>query len=82
MQNSQLKKWIYPLLFSLIIGPFLGLYGQSLSGTSGLIRIPTANMYPDKTLAIGVTYIPQGYFKRTFGQHRGKPAPNPGSATF
>ena len=34
---------------------------QSLTGTRGLIHIPTAELYPDKTLAIGASFLPSPY---------------------
>lgn len=60
----------------------LGALGQSLSGTRGLMRIPTADMYPDKTFAIGATYTPNGYFRRTYGALQGQIVDSPGSNTF
>lgn len=56
--------------------------GQSLSGTRGLVRIPTADMYPDKTFSIGATYTPNGYFRRTYGALQGQIVDSPGSNTF
>lgn len=63
--------WVQPVVFS-----------QSLTGTAGLIKIPTGEMYPDKTFSLGATYIPKGYYKRTYGELKGKITENAGSATF
>ena len=36
--------------------------GQSVTGTSGLIHIPSARMLEDGQLVIGAAYIPKPYF--------------------
>ncbi|MGC6479578.1 MAG: YjbH domain-containing protein [Flavobacteriaceae bacterium] len=59
-----------------------GLWSQSLSGTRGLVRIPSADMYPDKTFAIGTSYTPNGYFRRTYGALQGQIVDSPGANTF
>lgn len=41
-----------------------GLFGQSVTGTSGLIHIPSARMLEDGKLVIGAAYIPKPYFQR------------------
>ena len=38
--------------------------GQSVTGTSGLIHIPSARMLEDGQLVLGAAYIPQPYFFR------------------
>ena len=42
------------------------LKAQSLTGTRGLIKAPTARIYESGTLAIGMGYVPAKFFKRTF----------------
>lgn len=37
-------------------------YGQSVTGTSGLIHIPSARMLEDGQLVLGAAYIPKPYF--------------------
>ena len=39
-------------------------YGQSVTGTSGLIHIPSARMLEDGQLVLGAAYIPKPYFFR------------------
>ena len=39
-------------------------YGQSVTGTSGLIHIPSARMFEDGQLVLGAAYIPKPYFYR------------------
>jgi hypothetical protein len=55
---------------------------QSLSGTYGLVRAPSAEMNPDRTFVLGATYIPVGFHQRTYGASQGQITPNPGSSTF
>ena len=60
---------------------FILLYGfftkaQSINGTQGQFFIPTAEMHPDRTLVLGASYIPEGYFQR-YDQKV-----NPGMPTF
>lgn len=57
-------------------------FGQSLTGTRGLIKAPSARMYENNTLAIGAAYIPSGIFKRTYGKYRGLVTGNAGLNTF
>lgn len=40
---------------------------QSLTGASGLFTIPTANIYNDGEVSIGVNYLPQKYNQTRFG---------------
>lgn len=51
-------------------------FSQSINGQTGLFFIPSAQMQPEKTLAIGASYIPRGYFQR-YGRQV-----NPGMPTF
>lgn len=39
--------------------------GQSVTGTSGLIHIPSARMLEDGQLVLGTAYIPKPYFRST-----------------
>ena len=39
-------------------------WGQSVTGTSGLIHIPSARMLEDGQLVLGAAYIPKPYFQR------------------
>lgn len=49
------KKCIY--LFCLILLTNVPLIGQSLTGTTGLLRIPTANLAKDKTVILGASFL-------------------------
>jgi len=60
----------------------IGMHAQSLTGTRGLIKSPTARMYPDNTLVLGAAYVPSGIFKRTYGQYQGVVTGNAGLNTF
>ena len=40
---------------------------QSLTGTKGLLHVPTAELYPDKTFAIGASFLPQPYMSTPRG---------------
>ena len=51
-------------------------YGQSVTGTSGLIHIPSARMLEDGQLVLGAAYIPKPYFQR-YGR-----SVNPGLNTY
>ena len=51
-------------------------YGQSVTGTSGLIHIPSARMLEDGQLVLGAAYIPKPYFQR-YGRRI-----NPGLNTY
>ena len=61
---------------------------QSLTGTRGLIKAPTARMYESGTLAIGMGYVPAKFYKRTFNdwygreQFQGYRTGNAGLTTF
>lgn len=49
---------------------------QSVTGTSGLIHIPSARMMEDGQLVLGAAYIPKPYFQR-YGRNE-----NPGLNTY
>ena len=53
-----MKKLI--LIVLLLVGGVVS--GQSVTGTSGLIHIPSARMLEDGQLVIGAAYIPKPYF--------------------
>lgn len=47
------------LLGCLLVGCTFEVHSQSISGTTGLFHIPTAEMMPDKTVMIGYTHLPK-----------------------
>ena len=55
-----MKKLI--LIVLLLVGGVVS--GQSVTGTSGLIHIPSARMLEDGQLVLGAAYIPKPYFQR------------------
>ena len=55
-----MKKLI--LIVLLLVGGVVS--GQSVTGTSGLIHIPSARMMEDGQLVIGAAFIPKPYFQR------------------
>ena len=55
---------------------------QSLTGTRGLVKMPTGRMYPDNTLVVGAGYVPPGIFKKTNGPYWGQASGNAGLNTF
>jgi len=55
-----MKKLI--LIVLLLVGGVAS--GQSVTGTSGLIHIPSARMLEDGQLVIGAAFIPKPYFQR------------------
>ena len=55
-----MKKLI--LIVLLLVGGVVS--GQSVTGTSGLIHIPSARMLEDGQLVLGAAYIPKPYFFR------------------
>jgi len=63
----------YGLRFILISLLAVGIQSnaQSLTGTRGLIKAPTARMYESGTLAIGMGYVPAKFFKRTYNHYYG-----------
>ena len=56
--------------------------GQSVTGTSGLIHIPSARMLEEGQLVIGAAFIPKPYFTRTYGPGRENIRLNPGLNTY
>jgi len=70
------------LLSALLLGLMFTASGQSLTGTRGLVKIPTARMYPDNTLVVGASYIPPGIFLKTSGIYKGVASGNAGLNTF
>ena len=64
------------------MGVFSFSYGQSTTGTRGLVKAPTARMFEDGTLALGAAFIPPGYHKTTFGFRKGDLSGNAGLNTF
>jgi hypothetical protein len=60
------------LIITLVLLNFNIAIGQSLTGTRGLIKAPTARMYESGTLSIGMGYIPPKFFKRTFNDWYGR----------
>ena len=70
------------LLFLFNLGVFSFSYGQSTTGTRGLVKAPTARMFEDGTLALGAAFIPPGYHKTTFGFRKGDLSGNAGLNTF
>jgi hypothetical protein len=66
-----MKQYLLLILFS---GFFVS--AQSITGTQGQFFIPTAEMHPDRTLVLGASYIPEGYFQRYAKKE------NPGMPTF
>ena len=51
-------KYKYLLFFLMLVG---SVKSQSLTGTRGLLHVPTAELYPDKTFAIGASFLPLPY---------------------
>ncbi len=72
MKNKGLKKGILSGLIALFLLFSFGVKAQSLTGTRGLIKAPTARMYESGTLAIGMGYVPAKFFKRTFNDWYGR----------
>ena len=68
-----MKKLI--LIVLLLVGGVVS--GQSVTGTSGLIHIPSARMLEDGQLVIGAAFIPKPYF-----QNGMKRRLNPGLNTY
>lgn len=64
------------LLFIILIIYSLDSNCQSVTGTSGLINVPSARMLKDDQLVLGGSYIPKSYFQR-YGRYI-----NPGVNTF
>lgn len=64
------------ILVGLLLVFGISSYGQSVTGTSGLIHIPSARMLEDGQLVLGAAYIPKPYFQR-YGR-----SVNPGLNTY
>ena len=74
-----MKKLI--LIVLLLVGGVVS--GQSVTGTSGLIHIPSARMLEDGQLVIGAAFIPKGVFSRTiYGFSENAVKINPGLNTY
>jgi len=82
MKNKGLNKSVLRGLIALLLLFSLSVSAQSLTGTRGLIKAPTARMYESGTLAIGMGYVPSKFFKRTYGEFKGLRTGNPGLNTF
>lgn len=52
------------LVISFLMISLFSVNAQSVTGTNGLIHIPTAEMFKDKTFIIGASLIPKPYFQR------------------
>ncbi|NVK72551.1 MAG: YjbH domain-containing protein [Oceanospirillaceae bacterium] len=66
MKNKSLNKRIFRVIVALLLLFSFSVSAQSLTGTRGLIKAPTARMYESGTLAIGMGYVPAKFFKRTY----------------
>ena len=55
---------------------------QSVTGTSGLIHIPSARMLEDGQLVLGAAFIPIGINHRTYGPDKFNVRLNPGLNTY
>lgn len=82
MKNINLYKGILKVLITLLLLFSFSVSAQSLTGTRGLIKAPTARMYESGTLAIGMGYVPAKFFKRTYGEFKGLRTGSPGLNTF
>ena len=49
--------------FILLISPFYLVVGQSLTGTNGLFKVPSAFVLEDGNTYIGASFYPKGYYK-------------------
>lgn len=82
MKNKGLNKGVLRGLIALFLVFSLSISAQSLTGTRGLIKAPTARIYESGSLAIGMGYVPAKFFKRTYGEFKGLRTGNPGLNTF
>lgn len=79
---------IFKIIIIVFLLSFESLNAQSLTGTRGLIKAPTARMYESGTLAIGMGYVPSKFHKATWNNKlyneltRGKRTGNAGLNTF
>jgi hypothetical protein len=79
--EDNMKSIFKTVLVGLLLS-FGSINAQSLTGTRGLIKAPTARMYESGTLAIGMGYVPSKFFKRTYGKYQGQRTGNAGLNTF
>ncbi len=82
MKNKGIHKGVFRGLVTLLLLFSFSVNSQSLTGTRGLIKAPTARMYESGTLAIGMGYVPAKFFKRTYGEFQGLRTGSPGLNTF
>lgn len=82
MKNRSLNRFFLRGLAALLLLFSFSISAQSLTGTRGLIKAPTARMYESGTLAIGMGYVPAKFFKRTYGEYQGLRTGNAGLNTF
>lgn len=82
MKNNCLNKGVLRGLLILLLFFYFDANAQSLTGTRGLIKAPTARMYESGTLAIGMGYVPAKFFTRTSGPNYGVRSGNAGLNTF
>lgn len=82
MKNKNLNIGVFRFLIAMLLLFSSSISAQSLTGTRGLIKAPTARMYESGTLAIGMGYVPSKFFKRTHGEFRGLRTGNSGLNTF
>lgn len=82
MKNNSLNKGVFRVIAALLLLFSISVNAQSLTGTRGLIKAPTARMYESGTLAIGMGYVPAKFFKRTYDEFQGLRTGNPGLNTF
>jgi len=75
--SSKITITYFLIFFIIVIGN-----AQSLTGTNGLVKSPTARFFEDKTIVFGASFIPPGYFKRTYGFQQGRVTGNAGLNTF
>jgi len=82
MKNNSFNIGFFKGLATFLLLLSFGVNAQSLTGTRGLIKAPTARMYESGTLAIGMGYVPAKFFKRTYGEFQGHRTGSPGLNTF
>ena len=77
----ELKNLILTSIF--LLTGFNYIYSQSVTGTSGLIHVPSARMLDDGQLVLGAAYISSPYFTyRNRGGSGGNRRINPGLNTY
>jgi len=82
MKNNSLNKVIFRIVVAMLLLSSIEGNAQSLTGTRGLIKAPTARMYESGSLAIGMGYVPSKFFKRTHGKFKGLRTGNSGLNTY